>query len=108
MNLMNEPQLQSAKSVMREMISMTERMIAEQNHTIKILYPMCNPEDEQSLAAFKIMNSYQDDRRFLKKKLKTLVAIQKQIKSDLVLLHSMKKLKKVTFTAVTQDVSNPA
>lgn len=102
MSLMNEIQLQSAKATMRQFINHFEDTIAKDTMLITELYKLSNPDDPSTKPIFDMLNSTQEHRRVLRKKLKVLVAIQKQIKTDLVIIRDINRVK---FSLAKPDVT---
>lgn len=93
MTLMNEKQLQSAKATMRQLISHFEDTISKDTLIINELYKLSNPDDPSTKPVFDMLNTAQEHRRCLRKKLKVFVAIQKQIKTDLVIIRDINRVK---------------
>lgn len=82
-----------------------EQDITECTQVIRKLYPMCNPDDPSTADLFKLMNKVQDERRYIRNKLKVFVAMQKQIKTDLVIIRDINRVK---FSLAKVDASSTA
>lgn len=80
--MLTQSQLQSLKSNLKVQISASEEYCAELKEITKDLYKLADPEDKANgVFYFDTLNAVRNDYRKEKQRLKSLVGIQKTIKT---------------------------
>jgi hypothetical protein len=83
---MNLQELQAMKSLIRDVISYNEDQLKWTTDYIREQYALAEPDTQDGVDSFKLLNQFQNEKRKIKRKLKKLrnlqVSLKKEIKDE--------------------------
>ncbi len=80
---MNLQELQAMKSLIRDVISYNEDQLKWTTDYIREQYALAEPDTQEGVDSFKLLNQFQNEKRKIKRKLKKLRSLQVSLKKEI-------------------------